>query len=219
MALGWKRGYLRYRSYFLDIINLYKKRQDIKMFLEILLTLTTISFFTVFALRPTLVTIIALVKEIKAKEETVAKMDTKIQNLREAQAIFTKEQARINLLNEAVPDQPSPETFIRQIEGLAAKHAVNILGATIGEVTLLGPEKLRKSSFEEEALPEGAGSLSFSLSVTGNYQALVNFLTELEALRRPIKIDSTNISSSTNQDGQEQIIFVITGRAPYLRRD
>ncbi|MCK4588646.1 hypothetical protein KAT60_02400, partial [Candidatus Woesebacteria bacterium] len=88
MALGWRRGYLRYKSYFLNVIVVYKRRKDLRMFLEITLSLVTISFFAVFALKPTLLTIAELTKEIKTKEETVAKMDEKIQNLERGQQIY-----------------------------------------------------------------------------------------------------------------------------------
>ncbi|MEJ2441504.1 MAG: hypothetical protein P8Y06_01110, partial [Patescibacteria group bacterium] len=82
MALGWRKDYLRYRSYFLNIVGVYKQRKDLRMFLELLLTLVTVSFFAAFALRPTLLTIIELLKEIDTKEETLTKMSTKIQEIR-----------------------------------------------------------------------------------------------------------------------------------------
>ena len=39
MALGWRKDYLRYRSYFLNIVSVYKQRRDLKAFLELILTL------------------------------------------------------------------------------------------------------------------------------------------------------------------------------------
>jgi hypothetical protein len=115
MALGWRKDYLRYRSYFLNIVNVYKQRRDVKAFLELILTLVTISFFALFALKPTLLTIIELLREIEAKEETVEKMDTKIQNLQQAQTLYIQEAARIKLLETAIPDKPAPDLFVRQI--------------------------------------------------------------------------------------------------------
>ena len=107
MALGWRKDYLRYRSYFLNIVGVYKQRKDLRMFLELLLTLVTVSFFAAFALRPTLLTIIELLKEIDTKEETLTKMSTKIQNLQQAQTLFLQEQSRISLLETTIPDTPA----------------------------------------------------------------------------------------------------------------
>ena len=81
MAGGWRSNYLRYRSFFLNIYNVYKRRPDLKMFMEILLSLGTISFFAAFALRPTALTIVDLLEQIDEKETTIEKMDQKIQNL------------------------------------------------------------------------------------------------------------------------------------------
>jgi len=218
MALGWRKDYLRYRSYFLNIVNLYKRRQDLKAFLELILTLTTISFFALFALKPTLLTIIELLREIEKKEETVDKMNTKIQNLQQAQTLYIQEGVRIKLLETAVPDKPAPDLFVRQIEGLATSYPVNLLGITIGEVTLLGEEKEKRAKDELQPLPEGSKGVAFSISITGSYQEMVNFLSALEDTRRPVIIDALNILSPQLEETQN-LILVVTGRTPYLKEN
>jgi Tfp pilus assembly protein PilO len=186
------------------------------MFLEITLSLVAISFFAVFALKPTLLTIAELTKEIKTKEETVAKMDEKIQNLERGQQIYTQEQTRISLLKDAIPSTPVPDSFIRQIEGATTKHPITILGMSIGEVTLVGEEKAQRKSEELEALPGGARGITFSISATSSYLDLAAFLSTLQNLRRPVKIDAATINSSETDIGRF-IVLVITGRTPYLR--
>ncbi len=218
MALGWRKDYLRYRSYFLNIVSVYKQRRDLKAFLELILTLVTISFFALFALKPTLLTIIELLREIEAKEETVEKMDTKIQNLQQAQTLYLQEEARINLLETAIPDKPAPDLFVRQIEGLSTSYPVNLLGITIGEVTLLGEEKEIRSKDELQPLPEGSKGITFSISIAGSYQSLVNFLSALEDMRRPVAVDAINILSPQLEETQN-LILVVTGRTPYLKEN
>lgn len=216
MALGWRRGYLRYKSFFLNVIAVYKRRKDLRMFLEIFLSLATISFFAVFALKPTLLTIAELVKEIRTKEETVAKMDEKIQNLDRAQNVYAQEQANISLLKDAIPSAPVPDFFVRQIEGATTKHPITILGMSMGEATLIGEEKVQRRGEELEALPGGAKGITFSISATSGYQDLAAFLSTLQDLRRPVKIDATTINSSETDIGKF-IVLVVTGRTPYLR--
>jgi Tfp pilus assembly protein PilO len=216
MALGWRKEYLRYREFFLNITALYKRNQDLRMFLEVLLSLVTISFFTFFALKPTLITIVELYKNIQTKQDLVNKMDTKIQNISAAQAIFDSEAARISLTETSIPDLASPEAFVRQIEGLAITSSVNLLGVSIGQVTLVGEEKKSSTSQTDIApLPEGARALTFSVSVNGSYPALARFLSELENLRRPIKVDNTGLTSAQTEEGSE-LVLLISGRAPYL---
>ncbi|MBU0572595.1 type 4a pilus biogenesis protein PilO [Patescibacteria group bacterium] len=218
MALGWRKDYLRYRSYFLNIVNIYKQRQDLKSFLELILTLVTISFFALFALKPTLLTIIELLKEIETKEETVDKMNTKIQNLQQAQTLYIQEGARIKLLETAIPDNPAPDLFVRQVEGLATSYPVNLLGITIGEITLLGDEKEKRSKDELQPLPEESKGITFSISIAGSYQGVVNFLSALEDMRRPVKIDALNIISPQLEETQN-LVLVVTGRTPYLKEN
>ncbi|HJX59199.1 hypothetical protein A2V61_03735 [Candidatus Woesebacteria bacterium RBG_19FT_COMBO_47_8] len=216
MALGWRKEYLRYREFFLNIVALYKRNQDLRMFLEVLLSLGTVSFFTFFALKPTLVTVAGLYKEIKSKQETVAKMDTKIKNIAAAQTTFNTESSRILLTQISVPDLASPETFVRQIEGLAASSSINLLGISIGQLTLAGEaKKVPTSETDTEPLPEGVPPLVFSISVNGTYAGLASFLSELENLRRPVKIDNVGFTASQTEEGKK-LVLLISGRVPYL---
>ena len=112
MALGWRGNYLRYKDFFLNTLLIYRKRPDLKMFLEASLSLITILVFLLFALRPTLITIATLVREIKGKEELVAGLDQKIANLDAAEVVYSQEEQRINRVREAVPVSPEPDVFL-----------------------------------------------------------------------------------------------------------
>ncbi len=194
MAQGWRNEYSRYKSFFLNISELYRKKRDLRMFLEILLSLTTISFFAVFALRPTLLTISQLVVDIKSKKETIAVMDTKIRDLATAQQLLLQEASRLSFLETSVFDTPKPEVIARQVEGLSDKNMVNILGLSIEETEL-------------KPLPENSDSISLSLNAAGSYWELYSFLKDVENLRLPVQIDTFQIGALT---------LVISGRIPYL---
>jgi hypothetical protein len=217
MALGWRKEYIRYKEYFLNVLNIYKQKEDLRMFLEILLSLATVSFFGAFALRPTLITIAALLTEINSKEEIVAKLDTKIQNLSLATSLMESETARLPLIEDAVPASASPETFVRQFEGLAAKNGINLLGVSLGQATLLGEVKKAPPEEGVTPLPEDALGISFSISLSGNYPELLGFLADLEKLRRPLAIDTTGITATQRDEGKVLVILV-SGRAPYISK-
>lgn len=213
MALGWRSGYLRYKRIFFNIAALYEQRQDLKAFLELFLSLGAIAIFGIFALRPTLLTIAKLYKDIQAKEEIVKSLNQKAQAFVQAQTIYNQERPRISLLDTAIPDKPSPELFVRQIEGLVTKYSVDVLGLSLGKLTLLGTstEEVRKDS-----LPEGTGAISFSLSVKGNFTQLSSFLSDFESFRRPIKIDTFSINASETE-GDDILVLVMTGQSPYFK--
>lgn len=221
MEQGWRKEYLRYKSFFLSITDLYRKKRDLRMFLEILLSLATISFFGIFAIRPTLLTISQLIVDIKSKKETIATMDTKIKNLESAQQILLQETPRISLLNTSVFDTPRPEVVARQFEGLSNKNIVKILDLSVEKIVLIakgetiGKDEATETSTELKPLPENSEAINLSVSTTGSYQGLYSFLKDIENLRIPVQIDTFQIGASKAED-ETFLTLVISCRIPYL---
>jgi hypothetical protein len=132
--------------------------------------------------------------------------------------LYVQEETRITLLETTIPNDPTPDLFVRQLEGLATSYPVNLLGITLGETILLGEEKEKKSRIELQPLPEDSKGITFSISIAGGYQGLVNFLTALEDMRRPVRIDALNIISPQVEETQN-LVLVVTGRTLYLKGD
>ena len=217
MAPAWRNSYLRYKTYFLNISSQYSKKEDVRIFMELLLSLATVSIFAVFAIRPTLTTIAELFKEIQGKKTTVAQLDEKIKNLATAQAIYESQKDTIVLLDTAIPKAPGPDSLIRQFEGVIGQTTLQVLSITVEGATLLGAPKVEDAKMEgASSLPEGASGLSFVLNISSAYPSLATFLADLENLRRPIKIDGLSFSSSVTEVGRE-LNLVVSGRTPYLR--
>lgn len=216
MATGWRGQYQRYKEFFLNIADLYKKRPDLKMFLEVILSLSTVIIFLIFALKPTILTIIELTKEIKEREETVAKLDSKISNLRSARSAYDNILDSLEILKSAIPNGPVPQTLASQVEFLAAKNGVSVLGISIDEVPIEGEAKQKKMAADLKPIFEDTLEAPITMSVSGQYSSLVSFIRDAENARRPLKIDILGISSSVNDTGMV-IVAVITGRVPYLK--
>ncbi|MCH7640895.1 hypothetical protein IID22_01680 [Patescibacteria group bacterium] len=206
MRPDWRRNYSRYRRLFLQFVGKYQERQDVKMFLEVLLSLVTISIFSIFALRPTIITIAELIKEIEAKKEILAVMDGKIKDLSLAQTLYDQEIRRIRLLDSSVPVDPAPQLLVRQLEGLSAKHSVSILSVSIKEVPLTqGPSGAGGSS---------EGSVNFSINATAPYPFLFSFLEDLGKTRRPIRISSLSLRTAVTDLGRV-LNLSVSGKTPY----
>lgn len=216
MALGWRNQYYRYKDFFLNVLNLYKRRSDLRAFLEIILSLATVIIFFVFALKPTALTIISLYNEIKEKEETVTILDEKISNLQTANGIFSQNQSVIPNIETSVPDRANPGTVTKQIYGLAAKNGVNLMGVSIGEVVLTGSVPSRRSSQNLKELPEGSRGMPISISIRGSYVSLIAFIKDLENLRITIVTDILGINTSATEEGSD-IVAVVSGRVPFLQ--
>lgn len=215
MALGWRGQYLRYRELFLNVLAIYKTKPDIRVFLEILLSLATISFFTIFALRPTLLTISGLLVEIASKEETLGKIDQKINDLGTARVNFERERSRVPMIKTSVSDDPEVDILTNQLLGASKQSSSNVLGLTIAEIVLLGDKGVQKKKEKTIELPESAGEINFSVNANGVYPALATFLSSLENLRVPLSLDSINLTLAKTDEGKT-LVLVISGRSPYL---
>jgi len=226
METSWRKNYLRYKSFFLNVLTQYKERSDWKAYLEILLSLATISIFSIFALKPTILTIAELIGQIEEKKETLAKMNTKIQNLSKAQTLYDREKQNIDLLIETtIPKTPNPDIFARQIEALSSKHQITVSSFSLGEATIIGtvapPADSSADIGAENALPPNTSSL-LHFSVTTNvpvaqYQQVVDFLRDFENLRMPPKTNTLQLSISEEIDtSDKKLILLVEGDLPYL---
>jgi hypothetical protein len=215
MATGWRGQYYRYRDFFLNIASLYKNRKDIKAFLELVLSLTTIIIFTIFALKPTVLTIISLYNQINSKRDTLNLLNQKISALQTANNVLSQSQNSVPKIDASVFTNAEPDTVSKQILGLAQKDGVNLLGVSIGQIMLIGKETASKNESELKPLPDGAQAMPVSISIKGNYSNLVSFIKDFENLRIPIKIDTLAINSSQSQEGSV-IVGIVTARVPFL---
>jgi hypothetical protein len=216
MALGWRGSYTRYREFFLNISALYKKRADLRAFLEIILSLSTITIFLLFALKPTVLTIIDLLQQIKEKQGTLSTLTQKVGNLQVAGNLLQQNQKFIPDIDAAVPNLPNPDILSGQILGLAAKDSIDILGFSVNQITLVGIA-INNGPSEFKPLPGSAKEMSFSVSVRGTFPNLISFIKDFENLRIATKIDTLGINSSVTDKGLA-IVVVVSGRVPFLNK-
>lgn len=221
MTTPWQQSNQLYRRYARNLALIYQKRQDVKMFTELLLTLSVTVLFALFAIRPTIITIVELNKDIESKDVINQKLDSKIQALNQADVLYGNNITTIEIIDQAIPEDPYPAVYSRQIEGIAKKHNVKIMGMGTEDVPLVAtPETPDEVPLElvpvvTDSFPPEAKSFDFRINLSGDYQNVVSFLSDLENLRYPIFEDSISIQIS---DGQStgNIIVAISGRLAYL---
>lgn len=187
------------QKYFYYLLSLYKEKQDLKIYLELVLSIIAIGVFVVFAIKPTVTTIADIVTKIKVEQETSDKLDTKIKNLGIAQTLYNAEKANIDLLDTAIPSNPDISGFIRQNEGLIKKENVIPITVSVDKTNLL----LATSS---------ASAVSVTTSITGEFNNLENFIKDIESLRRPSIISKMNMSET-----DKLINLSLTLQTPYTK--
>lgn len=180
------------------------EKPAMRAYLEIFLTLITISLFGIFAIRPTMITIGRLLQEIKLKESTLATMNKKIADLNAAKDLYTKESEKIKLIEEAIPRSPQPDLIALQIEGLARENNVNIKSLGIEDTKILGTPT-----------PEDDGVLTLTLNLSGEYQGLISFAKGMEDLRRPIMYDGLSLSLVQGKDNRALFMTLENLSTPY----
>jgi Tfp pilus assembly protein PilO len=215
MATGWKKDYFRYKEFFLNVLNLYNTKPNLRIYLELTLSIFTIIIFAIFAIKPTILTVIELNNEIKSKTALVQELNTKIKNLQTAGQILQTNASDLLYLEQALPDTAKPDNLVKQFEVLALESNVKIVGISSSDVIINGKSNDKKKSGDQSSIALNADELAFSISISGDYQSLINYLTKLESLRRPLKIDSIAINS-TNTDNGKVISLLINSRTPYL---
>lgn len=215
MATGWRGQYSRYKDFFLNISSLYKQRPDLRAFLEVILSISTVAVFLLFALKPTALTIISLLNDIKEKQVTVAALTQKINDLKTARSVFDKSQNYVPNIEKSVGNAPEPDAIVQQVAGLSAKNSVDVLGISVGQITLVGTVPAKKSSSGTKPLPLDAKEMPISINIKGSYTSILSFVKDIENLRIAVKMDNIAVNSSKTDTGQV-IVAVITGRVPYL---
>jgi Tfp pilus assembly protein PilO len=209
MIFDWRTEIGRYRYYFLNFRTL-AQRKDIRSFGELSLTLLVISFFLFFAIKPTLVIIAGLTKEIKDKEEVSQKLQTKIASILSAQQEYSLNQDRFYLVDQALPETPDFPLLI-----LAMQKEATSAGVAIESISITKIEIKSASNQPNSSIP----NFEFTSSVTGNYSNLKQFLSQIENLRRVVNFDQVSFSKvkKTNQTNNEpeKTRLMISGKANF----
>jgi len=209
-----------FRSYAKNLAVVYNRRKDVRAYLELLLSISVVIIFAVFAVRPTLVTIIQLNNEIGSKQETLSLLNQKISSLEESQSLYSNNRSLIELLDIAVPSGPLPARYSRQIEGVSKRARSSIINLSTNQVVLSGNTTADTLVLDEESTdryPSQVSSLDYSIDIAGEYANITSFLTELDNLRRPMFVDTFSIRLADELEG-EGLILSLSGRVPFLSK-
>lgn len=189
-------------------LNDFYQRPVARVSLELFLSVGAVIFFAVFAIRPTLVTMSDLVKEIEDKRDLDQKLTQKIASLSTAQTSYLDVQERLYLLIQTLPSTPDLIHSVKILEKLAADQGVLIDSLTVSEVPRevsaeIPFTKLKKSSFP------------VSMSLSGDYEKIRNFVQALIGYRR-LFITDTVIFSTSEERGQKKLRANISLSIPYF---
>ncbi len=216
-----REEYSRYSRYYVQLKQIYEEKPEVRASLELLLTLLTISFFIVFAIRPTANTIASLLSNINSQNEVKQKLDTKISDLSHARQIWTQEQTRLSLIDDALPTNPAPDLYLRQVEGLSASHNVSLVNYAVEQTTLYGEKPKVTQSLESESPDKNTSAIAktrIAFTLSGQFNDLISVLNDLDSMRKLIQVDTISLApkESGANKGNGEILLKITGFTPYF---
>lgn len=154
-----------------------------KVSLELFFTIVAVIFFALFAIRPTLVTMSNLVKEIQDKENLDEKLKQKIAALSSVQSEFLSLQDRIQVLDNAIPSTPKFEEAISIIERIASDQQLTIISLEAKEI----PKEVTEPIDFEKAVRL---KKVITLTVSGDYPSIRQFVDQIRNSQREISVDS-----------------------------
>ena len=221
MPLDYRTQVQKYRRYFTDLGQSTAAPQ-IRTYAELTFSLIAITFFVVFAIRPTALTIIDLTKDIQSQQQIDSQLDQKISSLNQANLNFQKYQDDLTVLDTALPTIPLPASFLRQIETLISSYQLTLSSLSIQNVYLVGfPTQNSTPTTLTTTASLPTKTVPFSLRVTGDYARLKSFIQDIQNLQRLNLITDLNFRNSTNEEegaseSTPTISLSVTGQIPFF---
>lgn len=179
-----------------------------KVSMELFLTIGLVLFLAVFAIRPTLLTMSDLLKEIEDKKELEEQLTKKVAALGSAQSLYLSVENRLPVLDAAIPSSPETIRTLKIIEKIATDQSVILNSISLQEVPETPTEIL---SFDELSRT----NLQLSLSLIGDYNSIKNFVGELQNSQRTFVIESIVFKISETK-GDKQLRASLSILAPYF---
>jgi len=165
-----------------------KKQQENYRFVrtvEISATFVLISFFLIFAIRPTVLTISSLWGDIQSKQLLKKQLEVKIDNIVKAQDLFSQVQERYQVVDSSLPDRPGFSEVAQQIQQTGANSGLDINSFDYN----IQNDSQKSSS-------PNLKSYQVPVNLNGSFSAVAKLISDLLQNRRLIDISSISIGLS-----------------------
>lgn len=181
--------YQQLRFYYKALVPLFEKPK-VGAYTMFILSFFTIAFFGTLAIKPTLVTIVQLKKQIEDNRIVNEKMDDKINKLRLADVAYRDVQADLPAIFESLPNKPQTALLLGKLNRIFTENNIDILILQFDPINITPPN----------TDPSSASMLTFTLTGKASYQDALKFISLLSSMDRIVVIDSVNMQAQTGED-------------------
>ncbi len=180
------------------------KNPIIRTYSGFFFSVIAIVFFSVFAIRPTISTILSLQKDINTQQKILNDLSTKSANLEVGVQNYDKiDPKTLSTLNSLVPSKIALTGLINELNTLASQNQASISGLQFQPFDI---ENSQPPTTNEAELKE----VSFTFNVTGPYEGIVNVLNSLNKGKYLIIVESVSFNS-----GESGISMIISAKTLY----
>lgn len=190
---------------YLEYIKLFPNLQATKTkeYTTLILSFAAMTIFGIFAINPTITTIIKLQKTYEDAKFANQKIDEKIESLGILYDKYNSLGDDLRRINAAIPKSPNTSLLLGQLQALAQKEGTRI--------RTLQTQQVQQVS--AAILPPRNSSYVFLVDVEGNYTQLSSFLRTLLNYERIVTIESASIGR--DKDDPTLLVMTIKGKAHF----
>lgn len=197
----------RFSRYYKQLDPLIKDKRTQAYWL-VILSLLTISFFGIFAVRPTLKTISTLRRQIVDLSLLDTQLEEKINALIDAQDSFVEIEPLLPLVYSLLPQNADFPRLLRHLELLADDNSASISSIQVEPVSIytsVDSEVIADIETEEietdvdTQIPNDPTTpLVINFTIKGSYTDIINFLSQMAKVDRIISVDTLNLTQDTS---------------------
>ncbi|MFH0863562.1 MAG: type 4a pilus biogenesis protein PilO [Candidatus Gottesmanbacteria bacterium] len=200
----------RLNRYYTKIQPLVENPQ-VQAYSMLILSFFAIAFFGFFAIKPTVVTIAQLQRQISDSKLVEQKLQEKINALSQAQVAYEAVKPDLGVIMSALPSNAQFPTLIKGFEKISAESGTTLVNLNFQSINLTDVSKEATGAATETPV-------TFSLTAAGDYNQLSDFIRKLSFLDRLATIESLNITMQKKEENINGVIRLnLKGEAYYVQ--
>lgn len=171
------------------------KQEKTQKFTSLMLTFLALSFFGIFAINPTISTIVRLRRELVDAKFTETGLTQKIGNLSSLGKQYQQLENDIPYVLSAVPQNPQISLLVAQLQSTAQDSGIFLDDLQTFEVEVSTPKTAKKKY----------SSFSFSLTAEGKYNEVLKLIDSISTMQRVVSLDIISLNRKADQSGTVQL--------------
>lgn len=208
------RNLIKSKSTYQEKVNNFLRTKQAKAYTMLVLSLFTISFFGLFAIRPVITEITELKKKIDDAKTLNASLQDKIDTLIKAQQEYQLVSDFIPAIDEAIPQDPYVVQALLDLESLLGDKNATI--TSIQTPSLTYSPTTDTEGEKSNVLKSQETPVSMSITLKGNFNDLNEFAKKVLTYRRNFTASSYDIIPSQSE-GEGQLKLSLKLNTYYLK--